>query len=84
MAELVEHYYGGHINQWQIVRERPHGPEAKTIAYQFWTDEDVALLDTDHWLQVADSIELHLQRQARPDASQPTEPGRPLQRREET
>lgn len=63
MAELVEHYYGRHIDQWQILRENPEGPEARDIAYQFWMDEDVALLDTDHWLGVADSIETHLRRQ---------------------
>ena len=70
MAELVEHYYGGHMDHWQIVRENPESPRAREIAYQFWTDEDVALLDTDHWLQVADSIEAHLRRQLGPiDAS---------------
>ena len=63
MAELVEHYYGLHTDHWTIVREIPEDPKAKQIAYDFWTDEDVALLDTDHWLQVADSIERHLLRQ---------------------
>ena len=70
MAELVEHYYGRHMDHWQIVRENPESPRAHEIAYLFWTDEDVALLDTDHWLQVADSIEAHLRRQLGPiDAS---------------
>ena len=63
MAELVEHYYGPRPQAWAQVRETPAEPPAGEIAYAFWTDEDVALLDTDHWLQVTDSIERHLQRQ---------------------
>jgi len=64
MAELVEHYYGEHMDQWQFVRENPSDPRAQQIAYAFWTDDDVALLDTDHWLQVADSVAEKLERQA--------------------
>ena len=67
MAELVEHYYGRHLDRWALVRGNPEAPEAREIAYAFWTDEEIALLDTDHWLQVADSIEKHLQRQFRQD-----------------
>ena len=67
MAELVEHYYGRHLDRWALVRENPEAPEAREIAYAFWTDEEIALLDTDHWLQVAESIETHLQRQLRQD-----------------
>lgn len=63
MAELVEHYYGPRPQAWAQVRAAPADTAASEIAYAFWTDEDVALLDTDHWLQVADSIEQHLQRQ---------------------
>jgi len=63
MAELVEHYYGANMDKWKFVREHPDDPKTRQIAYDFWTDEDVALLDTDHWLQVADSIEKHLERQ---------------------
>jgi hypothetical protein len=69
MAELVEHYYGQNMDHWNTVRDNPESPEARQIAYQFWTDEDVALLDTDHWLGVADSIETHLRRQPGPDAA---------------
>ena len=65
MAELVEHYYGRRPDAWSQVREAPEGEQAKRIAYDFWTNEEVALLDTDHWLQVADSIETHWQRQYR-------------------
>ena len=65
MAELVEHYYGQRMDAWTMVRQKPTDPAASEIAYAFWTDEEVALLDTDHWLQVADSIERHLQRQMR-------------------
>lgn len=65
MAELVEHYYGSHMEQWTFVRENPSDPQAQQIAYAFWTNEDVALLDTDHWLQVADSVEKNLERQNR-------------------
>lgn len=65
MAELVEHYYGAHMDQWEFVRKNPADPQSTQIAYSFWTDEDVALLDTDHWLEVADSIEKHLERQNR-------------------
>lgn len=63
MAELVEHYYGPRPQAWAKVRAAPAEPAASDIAYGFWTDEDIALLDTDHWLQVADSIERLLQRQ---------------------
>ncbi|MCY3797067.1 MAG: hypothetical protein OXG84_04635 [Chloroflexi bacterium] len=65
MAELVEHYYGRRIDAWQTVRERPDSAEARAIAYAFWSDEEVALLDTDHWLAVTDSIEAQLRRQLR-------------------
>ena len=65
MAELVEHYYGRRMDAWQRVRENPETAEARDIAYAFWTDEEVALLDTDHWLQVADSVEAQLRRQLR-------------------
>ena len=65
MAELVEHYYGRHMDAWAIVHANSADPDAQEIAYAFWTDEEVALLDTDHWLEVADSIERHLQRQIR-------------------
>ena len=67
MAELVEHYYGRHMDRWEIIRGNPEGGEAREIAYVFWSDEESALLDTDHWLQVADSIESHLRRQFRQD-----------------
>lgn len=60
MAELVEHYYGPRPQAWAQFRAEPANSE---IAYAFWSDDDVALLDTDHWLQVADSIEEHRKRQ---------------------
>lgn len=63
MAELVEHYYGPRPHAWTQARAAHAEPAAREIAYAFWTDDDVALLDTDHWLEVADSIERHLQRQ---------------------
>lgn len=63
MAELVEHYYGPRPEAWALVRAAPAEPAASEIAYAFWTDDDIALLDADGWLQVADSIEQHLQRQ---------------------
>ncbi len=63
MADLVEHYYGPRPRAWSRVRAAPGEPESSEIAYAFWTDEDVALLDTDGWLQVADCIERQLQRQ---------------------
>jgi len=65
MAELVEQYYGANMDKWEFIRKHPEDPKAREIAYAFWTDTDVALLDTDHWLQVADSIEKHLERQKR-------------------
>ena len=65
MAELVEHYYGRRMDAWALVREAPAAPAAQDIAYAFWTDAEVALLDTDHWLEVADSIARHSQRQYR-------------------
>lgn len=67
MAELVEHYYGRRLDHWGLVREDPESSRAREIAYAFWTDEDIALLDTDAWLQVAESIERQQQRQIRPD-----------------
>ncbi len=63
MAELVEHYYGPRPQAWAQVRAAPADPAASEIAYAFWTDEDIALLDTDHWLQVAEGIEQLLERQ---------------------
>lgn len=60
MAELVEQYFGPRPQTWAQFRAEPENSE---IGYAFWTDEDVALLDTDHWLQVADSVERRLQRQ---------------------
>ena len=65
MAELVEHYYGRRMDDWAMVRAEPTAPAAQEIAYRFWTDEEVALLDTDHWLGVADSIQRHSRRQLR-------------------
>ena len=65
MAELVEQYYGRRMEAWQILRANPEAPEAREIAYAFWTDEEVALLDTDHWLSLADSVEAQLRRQLR-------------------
>ncbi|MCY4020330.1 MAG: hypothetical protein OXG39_13060 [Chloroflexi bacterium] len=67
MAELVEQYYGRRMEHWGIVRNDPESPQAREIAYAFWTDEEIALLDTDHWLQVAESIEAHQLRQIRQD-----------------
>ena len=63
MAELVEQYYGRRLEAWARIRQADAEAEAQQIAYDFWTDADVALLDTDHWLQVAESIERHLARQ---------------------
>lgn len=63
MAELVEHYYGPRPQAWAAVRAAPEAPAASEIAYAFWTDDDIALLDSDGWLQAADSIERQLQRQ---------------------
>jgi len=65
MAELVEHYYGRRMADWQIMREKPATPEARQIALAFWSDEEVALLDTDNWLSLADSLEAQFQRQLR-------------------
>lgn len=65
MAELVEQYYGSHMEEWVFIRENPNDPKSQQIAYNFWTNEDVALLDTDSWLQVADSVEKNLERQNR-------------------
>lgn len=65
MAELVEHYYGQRIDDWIFIRQHPADPKSQAIAHAFWTDADVALLDTDHWLQIADSIEKNLARQTR-------------------
>ena len=65
MAELVEHYYGRRMDAWRIVRDNPATPEARQIALAFWSDEEVALLDTDHWLSLADSLEAQFRRQLR-------------------
>ncbi len=62
MAILVEQYYGRRSEAWIVVRSQPASPPAQQIAYQFWTDDEVALLDTDAWLQVAEAIEAHQQR----------------------
>lgn len=65
MAELVEQYYGRRMETWRFLRENPEAPQAREIAYAFWTDEEVALLDIDHWLSLADSVEAQLRRQLR-------------------
>lgn len=65
MAELVEHYYGRRMDDWRALRAHEASAEARVIAYAFWTDEEVALLDTDHWLGVADSVEAQFRRQLR-------------------
>lgn len=65
MAELVEHYYGRRMADWQLMRENPETPEARQIALAFWSDEEVALLDTDNWLNLADSLEAQFRRQLR-------------------
>jgi len=65
MAELVEHYYGQRLDAWQVVRGAPDTAGAREIAYAFWLDEDVALLDIDHWLSVAEGLEVYFQRQLR-------------------
>ena len=65
MAELVEQYYGPRLEAWAIAREQSTSDAARDIAYAFWTDEEVALLDTDAWLQVAEAIEAHLRRNGR-------------------
>lgn len=65
MAELVEHYYGRRMDAWRIVRAQPETPEARQIALDFWRDAEVALLDTDHWLSLADSLEAQIRRQLR-------------------
>ena len=65
MAELVEHYYGRRMDAWRALRANEASAEARAIAYAFWTDEEVALLDSDHWLGVADSVEAQFRRQLR-------------------
>lgn len=62
MAILVEQYYGRRGEAWAILRSQPESAAARQIAYQFWTDDEVALLDTDAWVQVAEAIEAHRQR----------------------
>ncbi len=62
MAVLVEQYYGRRREAWSIVRGQPAAQPAQQIAYQFWTDDEVALLDTDAWLQVAEAIQAQQQR----------------------
>ena len=62
MAELVEQYYGRRPEQWAVARQHPPHPMASDIAYAFWSDEETALLDTDCWLLVADSVEEHSRR----------------------
>lgn len=62
MAVLVEQYYGRRSGAWAIARGQPASPAAQQIAYQFWSDDEVALLDTDAWLQVAEAIEAHQKR----------------------
>ncbi len=69
MAELVEQYYGRRLGAWSLARDEPASAAAREIAYAFWTDEEVALLDTDAWLQVAEAIEAHHRRNGRADAN---------------
>ena len=70
MAELADHYYHNRLEDWERVRQNQFDPttgqysdpETAKIAYTFWMDEDIALLDVDSWLLVADSVEEKLKR----------------------
>jgi len=69
MAELVQHWYADRPTEWARVRQDQLSasggttdPEAERIALQFWLDEDIALLDEDGWMLVADSVEAKFRR----------------------
>lgn len=70
MAELVYHWYADRQAEWERVRNNQlnaatgtSDPKAEQIALHFWLDEDVALLDEDGWMLVADSVEAKFKRQ---------------------
>lgn len=73
MAELVHYWYAEQPDAWQKVRNntidpdtgQPSDAEASQIALAFWTDDDVALLDEDGWMLVADSVEAKFRRMRR-------------------
>lgn len=66
MAELVEAWYGDHLDAWEQVRVNQDAAradeEAAAIAYQFWTASDTAALDQASWLEVATTVEQRLTR----------------------
>jgi len=62
MTELVEAWYGDKPNLWHTVRVDPPTEESVDIAYEFWTSEQTAQLDTQNWLDLADTLESVLNR----------------------
>jgi hypothetical protein len=63
MAELVEAWYGEREELWETVRADQTSLEAQEIAYAFWMDEDIVILDTACWLEIADQLEASFMRQ---------------------
>jgi hypothetical protein len=69
MAEVVAFYYDAHPEAWaRVTRGVPDESaafidlQAQTLAYAFWTDPETALIDSDAWHLVADSIETQARR----------------------
>jgi len=67
MAELVHFWYADQQAAWEKMRRKTIDSDSETsqIALAFWMDQDVALLDEDGWMLVADSVEAKFQRMRR-------------------
>lgn len=70
MAELAEAWYGERPDIWERVRNNQmdsktneySDPQAVEMAYQFWTSDQTAVLDSACWLEVAAEVEKRLTR----------------------
>lgn len=70
MADLLDYWYRDRLAAWEQMRHSQfdiasgqyNDPEATLIAYQFWTDSNVAQRDTEAWLSIARSVEDKLKR----------------------
>jgi hypothetical protein len=51
-AELVEMYFGEHLDEWEAYRTHTEGVEQ--IALNFWIDDSVARRDAALWHEIAD------------------------------
>lgn len=56
MANLVEAWYGERADAWAHQHTNAGDPASLELAYLFWTDPQIARLDTQLWSGIADRI----------------------------